>query len=228
MRYGSHGPFPGGRARVQPSPKLESVQTGMVVRSERSSGCADIFHGPSWHEDQRERLERVSRTRRCDLCEVQGAGVRTARCSRIRPEPEERYRRTGRCSRFWNHFASLPVLCSRINVCVVRSLAIFIVVLLLPVSLNAPSAMACPTKACCGPNCLSNAPVNQLSCCKRPVAPDRVTIQARDTQHFDSIGNMPVVVSIVAISHSRSTVVAQGYSPPDRLISLALLCSRQI
>src|SRR5208337_214865 len=132
------------------------------------------------------------------------------------------------CLRFCNHFASLPVLCSRVKVCVVRFLAIFIVALLLLVSLNAPSAMACSTTACCGPNCSSNAPVNQLSCCKRPVAPDRATIQARDTQHFDSIGSMPVAAVIVAISHSRSTVVARGYSPPNRLVSLALLCSRQI
>ena len=64
---------------------------------------------------------------------------------------------------------SLPVLCRRVKVCVVRSLAIFIVALLLPVSLNVPSAMACSTTACCGPNCASKAPVIQLSCCERPV-----------------------------------------------------------
>ena len=69
----------------------------------------------------------------------------------------------------------------------VRFLAIILIALLLPLSLSAPSAMACPTTACCGPNCSSTTPVNQLSCCKAPVAPDRATSQARDTQHFDSI-----------------------------------------
>jgi hypothetical protein len=110
----------------------------------------------------------------------------------------------------------------------VRSLAIILVALLLPLSLSAPSTIACPTTACCGAKCASNAPVNQLSCCQRPVAPERATIQARDTQHFDSIGRVPIAGVIVAISHSRSPVVARAYSPPDRLVSLALLCSRQI
>jgi len=111
---------------------------------------------------------------------------------------------------------------------VMRLFAIVLAILVLPFSISVPSAMACATPACCGPNCSNNAPVNQLSCCKTPVAPDRATNQARDTQHFDSVGSMPVAAVIVAISHSRNTVVASGYSPPGRLVSLALLCSRQI
>jgi hypothetical protein len=126
------------------------------------------------------------------------------------------------------YFAALPVPCSRARVCAVRLLAIFILALLLPVSLNAPSATACSTTACCGPNCSSNAPVNQLSCCAKPVAPDRAMNQVRDAQHFDSIASMPVAAVTVAISHLHNTIVARGYSPPDRPASLALLCSRQI
>ena len=71
--------------------------------------------------------------------------------------------------------------------------------------------------------------MNQLSCCKAPVAPDRATNQARDGQHFDSMGAMPVGAVAIAITPLRNTVIARGnYSPPNRLVSLALLCSRQI
>ena len=51
----------------------------------------EMLLAPPRHEDLRERLECVSRTRPYDPGEVQGAGVRTARCSRVRPEPQERY-----------------------------------------------------------------------------------------------------------------------------------------
>lgn len=110
----------------------------------------------------------------------------------------------------------------------VRFLAIFLIALLLPLSMPADSAMVCSTTACCGPNCSSNAAVNQLSCCKAPVAPDRATSQARDAQHFDSIAKVPVAAATLAIVHSQNVVDVRGYSPPDRLASLALLCSRQI
>jgi hypothetical protein len=70
--------------------------------------------------------------------------------------------------------------------------------------------------------------VNQLSCCKAPAALDRATSQAQDAQHYDSIASMPVAAVIIAISHLRNNVMAHGYSPPDRLASLAFLCSRQI
>ena len=103
---------------------------------------------------------------------------------------------------FASHFALLPVSCGPTTVEAVRFLAVILVALLLPLSMSAPSAMACSTTACCGPNCSSNTPVNQLSCCKAPVAPDRATSQARDTQHFDSIARMPVAAVILAISHS--------------------------
>jgi hypothetical protein len=109
-----------------------------------------------------------------------------------------------------------------------RFLAMILIVLLLFPSISAPSAMACSTTACCGPNCSGAAPVNQLSCCKAPVAPDRATNQARDPQHFDSIGSMPAAAAVTAISHLQNTAARRGYSPPDRLVSLALLCSRQI
>src|SRR5271168_5394608 len=111
---------------------------------------------------------------------------------------------------------------------VVRFLAIVLASLLLPLGLSLPSAMACSTTACCGPNCSSVAPVSHLSCCKAPVAPDRATNQARAAQHFDSLGSVPVTAATLAISHLRNIVVARGYSPSDRLASLALLCSRQI
>lgn len=110
----------------------------------------------------------------------------------------------------------------------VRFLAILLIVLLLPLSLPAASAVACSTTACCGPNCSSNALVNQLSCCKAPVAPDRATSQARDAQHFDSIARIPVVQVTLAIFHPQNIVDVRGYSLHDRLASLALLCSRQI
>jgi hypothetical protein len=107
----------------------------------------------------------------------------------------------------------------------VRLLAIFLIALLLPLSVSAPSIAACSMTACCGANCSSIAPVSQLNCCEAPTAPDRATDQAQAAQHFDSVGSMPAVT--IAISHLRNIVV-HGYSPPDRLASLALLCSRQI
>jgi hypothetical protein len=110
----------------------------------------------------------------------------------------------------------------------VRFLAIILIALMLPMSLSAPSAMACSTTACCGPNCSERAPLNQVTCCKAPIAPDKAPNRARGAQHFDSYGSMQLTSVTVAISHLRNIVVARGYSPPDRLASLALLCSRQI
>jgi len=110
----------------------------------------------------------------------------------------------------------------------VRFLAIILIALLLPLSMSVPSATACYTPACCGANCSRSAPVDQLSCCKAPVAPDRASNQARDGQHFDSIASMPVAAVIIAISYSQDTVIAGGNPAANPLVSLALLCSRQI
>src|SRR5258708_5969666 len=109
-----------------------------------------------------------------------------------------------------------------------RFLALILISLMLPLSMSVSSAMACSTPACCGVNCSGSVPVNQVSCCQSPAAPDRATNQAKDTQHFDLIGSLPAGTVTIAISHLRNIVVARGYSPPDRLVSLALLCSRQI
>jgi hypothetical protein len=122
----------------------------------------------------------------------------------------------------------LRLLLIRATVMTVRFIAILLVAVLLPLSINVPSVMACSTTDCCGANCSPGAPVSQMSCCKAPVAPDRAVSQAQDGHHFDSIERMPVAGVIVAISHLQNTVVAREYSPPDRPVSLALLCSRQI
>lgn len=108
-----------------------------------------------------------------------------------------------------------------------RVLALILIVLLLPLSVSAPSVTACTTTACCA-NCPKTAPMNQLNCCKTPTAPDKATSQARDADHLDSIGSLPATAVITAISCVLSTAFTRGYSPPDRLLSLALLCSRQI
>jgi hypothetical protein len=110
----------------------------------------------------------------------------------------------------------------------VRSIAVILIALLLPLSLCAPSAMACSTAAACCANCPKTAPMNQLNCCKTPTAPAKATSQARNADHFDSIGSLPATAVMTAISYVRSTVITSGYSPPSRLLSLALLCSRQI
>lgn len=110
----------------------------------------------------------------------------------------------------------------------VRCLALIVIALLLPLSLSAPSAQACSTPACCAANCSSNSPVNQLSCCQAPAAPDRATNQARAAQHLDSIGSLTASAIIPAVSHLRNAVITVGYSPPAHLRSFALLCSRQI
>ena len=109
----------------------------------------------------------------------------------------------------------------------VRFLAVILIALMLPLSLSVPSAMACPAPACCA-NCPKTAPMNQLNCCKTPAVPDRAASQARGADHFDSIASLPATAAITTISHLRNTVITRGYSPPDRLLSLALLCSRQI
>jgi hypothetical protein len=122
----------------------------------------------------------------------------------------------------------LRLLLLRATVKIVRFIGILLVAVLLPLSFSVPSAMACSTTECCGANCLPSAPVRQVNCCKAPVAPDRAVSQAQDAHHFDSIARMPAAGVIIAISHLQNTVVARGYSPPDRPASLALLCSRQI
>lgn len=110
----------------------------------------------------------------------------------------------------------------------VRLLAIILIALLLPLSMTVPSATACSTAVCCGTNCSRSAPVNQVSCCKAPTAPDRAANQAPGAQHFDSNEIMPVAMAIIAISHLRNLAVAHVYSPPIRIASLSFLCSRQI
>jgi hypothetical protein len=68
--------------------------------------------------------------------------------------------------------------------------------------------------------------VNQLSCCKVPVAPDRATNQAQDAQHFVSIASMPLAAVIVAISPSQNShqswVLPTG---PPRFVSTSLFPS---
>ncbi len=108
-----------------------------------------------------------------------------------------------------------------------RFLAVILIALLLPLSTSVPSAMACSASACCA-NCPKTAPMNQLNCCKAPTALYRATNQVRGADHFDLIGSLPAAALITTISYVRSTVITRGYSPPDRLASLALLCSRQI
>lgn len=127
-----------------------------------------------------------------------------------------------------NLSAPLPIICLAATVMNVRLLAILLVALLLPLSMSAPSAMACSRTACCGPNCSSDAPVNQISCCKAPVAPDRATSQAPEAQHLDSIARIPLATVTFAIFLPQNIVGVRGYAPPNRLASLALLCSRQI
>ena len=122
----------------------------------------------------------------------------------------------------------LPIKCLPATVMNVRLLAIILVALLLPLSVSVPSAMACSRTVCCGPNCSSDAPVNQISCCKAPLAPDRATSQAPEAQHLDSIARMPLATVIFAIFHPQNIVGVRGYSSPNRVASLALLCSRQI
>jgi hypothetical protein len=123
----------------------------------------------------------------------------------------------------------LRLLLLRATVKTVRFIAILLIAALLPLSsFSVPSVMACSTTDCCGTNCSPGAPVSEVNCCKAPVAPDRAISQAPDAQHFDSIATMPAAGVIIAISHLQNTVVARGYSPPDRPASFALLCSRQI
>jgi hypothetical protein len=114
------------------------------------------------------------------------------------------------------------------TVAVVRFLAILLITLLLPLSLTTTSAIACSTTECCGTSCSQSTPVDQLSCCQISPAPDRAANPEGVAQHFDSVASMPTAAVVVAISHLQSAVIARGYSPPDRLASLALLCSRQI
>lgn len=127
-----------------------------------------------------------------------------------------------------NHFVSLSTLWNRAKVFIVRFVAIFLAILLLPFSMNLPSATACPTPECCGANCSPGAPLSQVNCCKSPLRSDRVGSQTQDAHFFDLIAGAPPARVIIAVSHLQKSVVAHGYSPPDRLASLALLCSRQI
>ena len=109
-----------------------------------------------------------------------------------------------------------------------RLLAIFLIALLLPLSMSLPSAPACSQMQCCEANCSIAIPLKQLSCCQAPVALDKSAIQARDALHFDSL-ETPLATAIVTTNSAfRNAVIAHGYSPPNRPISIAILCSRQI
>jgi predicted MFS family arabinose efflux permease len=125
-------------------------------------------------------------------------------------------------------FPPLSTLWNRVKVFIVPFLAIFLAILLVPFSMNLPSATACSAQDCCGANCSPGAPLSQVNCCKAPLTSDRAGSQAQDAHFFDSIAGAPLARMIVAVSHLQKSVVAHGYSPPDRLASLALLCSRQI
>jgi hypothetical protein len=124
--------------------------------------------------------------------------------------------------------ALLPALREGNTITLVRLLAAVLIALLLPLGMSVPSTMACSTQQCCGASCPSDASVNQVSCCQAPVAPERATSQALDVQHFGSMGTLTAAASIVLVSRNRKTAISDKYTPPDRLLSLALLCSRQI
>ena len=111
---------------------------------------------------------------------------------------------------------------------VVRFLAILLVALLLPLSLSAPSAMACSTNGVLRRELFDERSGESGELLQGAGGTGQSDQPSADAQHFDSIASMPVAGVIVAISHLQNTVVARGYSPPDRLASLALLCSRQI
>src|SRR5258708_17690067 len=125
-------------------------------------------------------------------------------------------------------FTRLPLLRGRNTVAVVRFLTAILITVLLLFSTVTPSATACATTACCGATCARSAPVNQVSCCQAPAASDTATNQARNAQHLDSFARLPVVTNITAISALRDSAIIHRFVPPDRLVSLALLCSRQL
>ena len=70
--------------------------------------------------------------------------------------------------------------------------------------------------------------MNQVSCCQAPPASDKATNTARDAQHLDSFARLPVVANLSAISALRDFAIVHKFAPPDRIASLALLCSRQL
>jgi hypothetical protein len=70
--------------------------------------------------------------------------------------------------------------------------------------------------------------MNQVSCCQAPAASDKATSQARNAQHLDSFARLPVVANLTAISALRDFATIHRFAAPDRLASLALLCSRQL
>jgi hypothetical protein len=108
-----------------------------------------------------------------------------------------------------------------------RGIAAMLVILLLPLQFKAVSAMACSMPSCCA-NCMKAAPVNQASCCRAPAVPEKATSSAPGAQSFQSIVSLRVTAVMAVISHLQSAAITQGYSPPERLASLSLLCSRQI
>ena len=70
--------------------------------------------------------------------------------------------------------------------------------------------------------------MNQVSCCQAPADSDKATNQARTSQHLDSFGRLPVVTNLTAISALRDFAIIHRFAPPDPLVSLARLCSRQL
>ena len=110
----------------------------------------------------------------------------------------------------------------------VRLIAIILIALLFPLTVSVPSVAACSTATCCGETCSDSIPADQFSCCGAPATSDWAINQACETPQLASVGYEPVATWLVAISPSRNVVHTREHSSPDRLASLAFLCSRQI
>ncbi|MGH7814372.1 MAG: hypothetical protein ACREQI_10285 [Candidatus Binataceae bacterium] len=107
----------------------------------------------------------------------------------------------------------------------VRSALILLAALLmLP---QASFASCCASRPCCM-TCPLSTTALQVHCCTAPAAPGRAVSRAQSTVRLDSAAALTAIAVLDAPSQPHIRTIAYGYSPPGRLASLAILCSRQI
>jgi len=124
--------------------------------------------------------------------------------------------------------ARLPKHQAWSSVSPVRVIAALLIAIVVPLNLGAACTMANPVAAAHCANCPMSAPGNRVNCCHAPTVPDLATGQAQSTQHLDTVATLPVMAALSVASRPHIRAIADGFSPPDRLASLAILCSRQI
>ena len=111
-----------------------------------------------------------------------------------------------------------------------RLVAIILIVLAIPLNARVAKSAACSLRvaACCGTDCVANAPQsNQMTCRATPAAPDAALAQSHDKLDLGAIAQRPVN-GFYPVASAARPVVLQGPSAPVSILPIDRLCSLQI